>query len=43
MGHASGRRVRLIGSTLVDGAGVRSVVDHSAIAAQLAAETISYA
>jgi hypothetical protein len=43
MGHASGKRVRLIGSTLVDEAGVRTVLDRGAIAAQLTAETISYA
>jgi hypothetical protein len=42
MGHASGRRVRLIGSTLVKEARLRTVLDRGAIAAQLAAETISY-
>jgi hypothetical protein len=42
MGHASGKRVRLIGSTLVKEAGVRTVLDRGAIAAQLAAGTISY-
>jgi hypothetical protein len=41
--HQSGKRVRLIGSTLTGPAGVRTVIDRFAIEAQLAAETISYA
>jgi hypothetical protein len=41
--HQSGKRVRLIGSTLTGPEGVRTVINRSAIDAQLAAETISYA
>jgi hypothetical protein len=41
--HSSGRRIRLIGSSLVEEFGAQTVVDTGAITAQLAAETIDYA
>ena len=41
--HANGRRVRLIGSSMLIGDSDETVIDHAAMAAQLDGETISYA
>lgn len=40
--HASGKRVRLIGSSVLTGDADETVIDQAAIAAQLAGEIISY-
>ena len=40
--HASGQRVRLIGSSIVVGGKVESVIDHAAMAAQLVRELVDY-
>ncbi len=41
--HANGQRVRLIGSSVFTGDADETVIDHAAMAAQLARETICYA
>ncbi len=41
--HANGQRVRLIGSSIFTGDSDDTVIDHAAMAAQIARETISYA
>ena len=41
--HATGQRIRLIGSSLFTGDADETVIDHAAMAAQLRRETISYA
>lgn len=40
--HASGRRVRLIGSSVFTGDTDQTVIDHAAMAAQVAGDVISY-
>jgi hypothetical protein len=40
--HASGRRVRLIGSSVFTGDADETVIDHAAMAAQLAGDVTSY-
>ena len=40
--HASGRRVRLIGSSVFAGDADETVVDHAAMVSQLAGEVIDY-
>lgn len=41
--HATGQRIRLIGSSVLTGDADETVIDHAAIAAQLGREIISYA
>lgn len=41
--HASGQRVRLIGSSVFTGDTDETVIDHAGVAAQLERETLSYA
>ncbi len=41
--HACGQRVRLIGSSVFTGDADETVIDHAAMAAQIARETLSYA
>ncbi len=41
--HANGQRVRLLGSSIFTGDADDTVIDHAAMAAQIARETISYA
>jgi hypothetical protein len=40
--HASGKRVRLIGSSVFTGDADETVIDHAAMSAQIAGEIISY-
>jgi hypothetical protein len=40
--HAGGQRIRLIGSSVFTGDADETVIDHAAMAAQLAGDTISY-
>jgi hypothetical protein len=40
--HASGKRVRLIGSSVFTGDADETVIDHAAMVAQIAGEVISY-
>lgn len=40
--HSNGRRVRLIGSSVFTGDADETVIDHAAMGAQLAGETITY-
>jgi hypothetical protein len=40
--HASGKRVRLIGSSVFTGNADDTVIDHAAMVSQLAGEVIDY-